>query len=370
VFNKKKWVALIYGNRWIAAKISHSRPYKLKIHRLAEFNNSQHLQDAQTQQTDKDALHYNLKKWLKAQRIPLRKLKIAISCPGVITRMITLPVLSEKDLEKLLTEQVDQYFTLNIAEYIVDYRILESIQEDGQQRLRVLLAAIPRARWEEYWNVWCNLGFAPKITDLAADCLARLYSRLELPTRKSANKPAESSRDIAIVDLSSERVEFILLEHGILFLYSDMEVMLEGLLDSVRDLDPVQRVIHSAQSDEQNGNAESSDSMAESDFDYEPESREQRLKREMEETLNPVFNTLVEFLNFFAARHFGKTVDCLHITGEYADLPYLGEIFERNLGILSKVGFPNDWQPKKKPKALNKTWMRYGSLYGLAIRED
>lgn len=384
--SRKKWLAVVRGKKWVVARISRNKN-KLNILRLDEFqhrtfpyqplNSDQETSGVQEtgEGTQEDYLSA-LKAWLKKRKVSLKKLELAISCPGVITRMITLPFLSEKDLERLLTEQVDQYFTLNIAEYIIDYRVLERVQEDGQMRIRVLLAAIPKVRWEEYWSIWDKLGFAPKITDLAADCLARLYPRLDFFTAKRVNNPAEAVRDMAIVDLNSERVEFVLLEHGVLFLYSDMEVMFEGLLDSIRNLKPAQQVeepVPAAEpNNEQNNDVPSNDGLIEFRPELEPETLEQRLKREMEEVLNPVFNTLVEFLNFFAARHYGKSVDCVYITGEYADLPFLAEVFERNLGIMAKAGFPNDWQPsyKKKLKALNKTWMRYGSLYGLAIRED
>lgn len=376
MFNRRKWVAVIRGEKWIVAKISRNK-LKLKIHHLAEFDGEapylKHVKDSEednnvtevAKQSEEEQVSADLRVWLKKQKVPLKKLDLAISCPGVITRMITLPVLSDKDLEKLLTEQVDQYFTLNISEYVVDYRVLEKIEEDGQQRLRILLVAIPRGQWERQWKQWSELGFSPKVTDFAADTLARLYSKVSKQgERKKSPVQLEKLQDIAIVDVGVGRVEFILLEHGVFFLYSDMEIQLDGLIEYANTLD--------------RGDKSSEPQSEEAAVDHlvselgQLELAEIGFKNEMEDQLNPVFNTLIEFLNFFATRHYGKSVDFIYITGECSDLPYIAEIFEKNMEIETRVGFPKDWRPYfgRKLSRLKKTWMKYGSLYGLAIRED
>jgi len=56
------------------------------------------------------------------------------------------------------------------------------------------------------------------VVDLAADGLARLYSQLALVAAKKKNPTdSEEPLDLAIVELSADRAEFILLEHGVLF---------------------------------------------------------------------------------------------------------------------------------------------------------
>ncbi|TWH60643.1 type IV pilus assembly protein PilM [Desulfitobacterium sp. LBE] len=353
MIRKKKWVALVHGQHWTVAKVSR-HGNKLKIHGLFEYRGEglapegmnmvteQEEVLGQTQAGQGAALGLRgLKQWAAKERIPLKKLNYALSCPGVITRMITLPVLSYKDLEKLLTEQVDQYFTLNIFDYLVDYRILERIKEEDQERLRVLLVAIPFSEWSKQWQIWEQLGVTPKVTDFAADSLCRLYSRL---SKWEENKRQASARDLAVVDLGADRVEFVLLEHGVLFLYSDMGISLDGL-------------------NEQDEAKERTEGVDGADRVYQSE---------LEDNLVPVFNALSEFLNFFASRHYGKTADQIFITGECADFPGLEEIFERNMGIQAKVGFPGDWMPvfNKKSRHLVNQGIKYGSLYGLAFRED
>jgi type IV pilus assembly protein PilM len=109
-------------------------------------------------------------------------------------------------------------------------RVLERLIEDEEMRQRVLLAALPKYQWQALCSEWEIIGFKPKVVDLAADGLARLYSQLALNGKSKKNTAElEAPLDLAIVELSADRVEFILLEHGVFFLYSDLEVSLNDM---------------------------------------------------------------------------------------------------------------------------------------------
>jgi type IV pilus assembly protein PilM len=369
VFAKKYWIASLHGRRWVVAKVSRRRT-SLNIVKIAEFNGEDTLplvsetdlaKQLESAKREEEYVH-TLRTWLKQQRVPLKKLRFSLSCSGVITRIIVLPLLSPKELDKLLTEQVDQYFTLNISDYIVDYRVLEKFDEDGQMRQRILLAAIPKNEWEKQWNVWQQLGFTPKVVDFAADSLARLYTQVSRRGEKAKKEQSELP-DLAIVNLGTDRVEFVLLEHGVFFLYSDLEIDLTGLEEYTKTLDNVEKNSKPSQGDSTQASPSGVRAL---------ELTEIWVRSEMEGILNPVLQTLSDFLAFFASRHFGKVMDEIYLTGEYSGLPYVEEIFERGLEIRTRVGFPNGWHPyyNRRSRPLQKNWMKYGSLYGLAFRED
>jgi len=377
VFKQKQWLAVVRGNHWIVAKVARHK-LKLDILRLSEFHaqfgfqsTNEQKQFSESELSAKDSSQEKkhlsvgekadlLKEWLHKNHVPVQKLRIAVSCPGVITRMITLPLISDKDLNKLLTEQVEQYFTLNISDYVVDYRVLERLVEDGEMRQRVLLAALPKYQWETLWAEWQELGFKPRVVDLAVDGLARLYSSLTLnTTKKKSTTEVGAPLDLAIVELSADRVEFILLEHGVFFLYSDLEAPLDVL-------DHVRIALKGTCKELRNGQQVEADDSA-----LQTAKLHAWAKTEVETTLGNVLQSLSEFFNFFAARHFGKSIDRIYLTGDYSDLPFIQEVFEGDLEVFTQVGFPDAWHPRfsRKIKTLQKNGMKYGSLYGLAMRE-
>lgn len=370
LFRKINWVALIQDNRWVVAKVSR-RKKTLRIHKLFEYKSverlpaelKQPMPEQPGQDNNSNEIGEQLKQRLKEERVPLKRLKVAISCPGVITRIITLPLLTAKELNKLLTEQVDQYFTLNIEDYLIDYRIMDQFQEDGQKRQSILLAAIPKYQWEKFHKEWKEIGFAPKVVDLAADSLARLYSQVGCSSKADPQNPRP---DLAIVDLGPDRIEIVLLEHGVFFLYSDLEVNLKGLeiyAEALRNVRPLTNISESTKDSTVKENELKLNSL---------EQTEIWAQSEMEGLLNPVLHALSDFFNFFSSRHYGKSVDSIFLTGHYSNIPLLTNIFRQFLEIDTQVGFPEGWHPqfKAKSKELQESWMKYGSLYGLALRED
>ncbi|OLN32232.1 pilus assembly protein PilM [Desulfosporosinus metallidurans] len=373
MFKKKQWLAVVRGNHWVVAQVAR-RKFNLNILRLSEFrpepvfaDSLEYLEEKAHEQTEGHQEEESstggrnassLKEWLQKNHVPVKKLRLAVSCPGVITRMITLPLMSVQDLDELLTLQVDQYFTLNISDYVVDYRVLERLIEDGEMRQRVLLAALPKYQWEKLWSEWEEIGFKPDVVDLAADGLARLYSQLSSRGKNQASKAeVEVPLDLAIVELSADRVEFVLLEHGVFFLYSDLEVALDGL-------DQVARTVTSQES-----RAELPEEQQ--DLELQTAKLHDWTKTEIEASLGNVLQSVSEFFSFFAARHFGKAIDRIYLTGDYANLPFLPEIFEKNLEVQTQVGFPNAWRPRysRRIRRLQNDGIKYGSLYGLAFRE-
>lgn len=374
MFVRTQWLAYIQGKYWVIAKVKR-RKNELRVLHLATFSGE--LPDQEINLPDKqgsaellDKIDENnenryamrLQTWLSQEKVPVKKLKISVSIPGVITRIITLPVMSKKYLDKLLTEEVAQYFTVNITDYVIDYRILKYFEEDGQKRQLILLAALPRQLWMSLWSLWEELGFSPRVVDLAADCLTRLYSRLGNLDQVSTDAEGGAfTSDIAVIDLGSERAEFLLLDQGTFFLYSDMQISLAAL-KSDADLYPVnprKSVIE--------GTETSEDTADSGDFTDADQVRKQKT----EDTVLPVLQTLDQLLSFFAARHYGKRIDLVYLTGEYADLPFLSEIFKENIEIDTVVGFPDGWKPLFSGQTKNaNNWVKYGSLYGLAMRED
>lgn len=369
MFSRKLSMAVIQGQNWTFAQVIRNKT-KLKVLRISQFSMGENYKDGLDVKSFENSSFNDsetsigsgssdlepivkLKAWLKQQKVPLKKLKLAFSCPGTITRIITLPKMSNKDLDKLLTEQVSQYFTFNIADYLVDYRIVDFFEEEGQKRQRVLLAALPIFQWKQFCSNLDSLGLKPTVIDLTADSLARLYGKLSILKKPLKQEDDLKGRalDIAIVDLGSERVEFIILENGLFFLYSDQEAALKGLKKM--------NVSKSTESDE-NDLLKVEDSLMSNSYEV------------LEEALTPVLRTIGDFITFFAARHFGKSIDKIFLTGELADLPLITELFETSLEVETQQGFPGNWKPDfvRQAQENQQDWMKYGSLYGLAMRED
>lgn len=391
-----KWVATVSDNQWLVAKVR-VRGLNVKILKLqflllkgtseeeTDSPESSLLLETRNLEESEDSAREKivdagkkLNSILRRKGISAGKLSLSISCSGVVTRIVTVPVMKKKLLEALFAEQLQQYFTLNVADYIIDYRVLKEVVEEGQKRYKVLLAALPREFWNRQWQVLQEAKVQPKAVDIQFECLLRLYGRLNKQIEaklkktkgeksqesgKSAN-PVGNSADIAILDLSGDRAEIILLEQGVFFLFSDVKINSHAMYR----LSIAQRQIRSkAEVLSRNSDDDSykeAQFLENSDPMYDP--------ADLENLLLPVMRNLSEYLSFFSARHFGKNVDLIYITGEYASLQGIEELFRANLEIETRIGYPEGWMPRFSRKAarLKVDPSRLGSLIGLALREE
>jgi Tfp pilus assembly PilM family ATPase len=238
---KKSWLALISDNNLIVARVAVGRNKVMKVTFLSEYKVSAESRQS-GEVTNQELAH--LKNWFQDQRIPLKKLKITVSSLGLITRVINLPRMSNDDLEKLIFLNANQYFTINIHNYIIDYRILVNYRENEKQMFKVLLAAFPKERMQKIWSFCQYLGFEPNVIDLTADCLTRIFSQLidnnqidnnqiksQTICSPESTQSASGSGNVAIISLQAKQIEFLLLEDAIFFLYSDMEFDMEATAD-------------------------------------------------------------------------------------------------------------------------------------------
>ncbi len=227
---KKQWLAVIRDNDLTVARVATGKNKEMKVLFLSEYRSARLTEQEPGEILNQDFA--SIKHWLDQQRIPYKKLKIAISSLGLITRVITLPQMSNNDLEKLITDHIDQYFTLNVKNYIIDYRILNKYRENEKPMIEVLLAAFPRMRVKNVLALCQYLQFEPMVIDLTADCLARIYANLadkSKALRSTDSQHGSFQGDMAIVSMHGDKIEFVLLENGTFFLYSDMELDIQTI---------------------------------------------------------------------------------------------------------------------------------------------
>ncbi|HHV63657.1 MAG TPA: pilus assembly protein PilM [Peptococcaceae bacterium] len=233
---KKQWLAVLTMQNITVAKIAVGKSQKMKILFLAEYRfREDEKGEAQSLTPEEFAA---IKNWLTRQRVPLRKLKLALSSSGLITRVISLPQMAAEDLEKLVTNNIDQYFTINVQNYIIDYRLLRKYRDGEKPMMDVLLAAFPKDRMQNILSLCEYLSFEPAVIDLTADCLARLYSSIVAGNTYKDDNKAESApfaADLAIVSMHADRVEFVLLEKGLFFLYSEQEFACREVLEQLKN---------------------------------------------------------------------------------------------------------------------------------------
>jgi len=111
------------------------------------------------------------------QKLKQKNVALSISGTSVIVKKITLPPMSEEDLEKQIKFEAEQYIPFDINDVYLDFHILSTQEHsaEGQQEMSVLLVATKKDKLNDYANAVREAGFLPKVVDVDAFAMENMY---------------------------------------------------------------------------------------------------------------------------------------------------------------------------------------------------
>jgi|SRR5579863_281322 len=117
-----------------------------------------------------------IKELLTEQRVKIRDVAISISGHSVIVKKITLPVMTEDELEESIRWEAEQYIPFDINDVNIDFHML-GVSEGGeaQDQMSVLLVAAKKDKLNEYTALVSEAGLNPVVVDVDAFTLENMY---------------------------------------------------------------------------------------------------------------------------------------------------------------------------------------------------
>jgi len=106
---------------------------------------------------------------LASMKIKTKKVATSVSGHSVIIRKITLPLMSDAELESSIQWEAEQYIPFDISEVNIDFQILGPDEKDPSQ-MNVMLVAAKKEFVDDYTAVLTDAGLEPMVMDI--DCFA------------------------------------------------------------------------------------------------------------------------------------------------------------------------------------------------------
>lgn len=384
---KKSWLAEVNKSEWILAEVlsDKRKDTRIIINQIEKINFSD--------SSDQNAPE-KLKELISKEKINAKNLKISLACAGVVFRIVSVPKMRINKLNQFIYNELDQCFSFDLTDYIIDYRIIRRFKNLGQDRISILLAAVPKVEVEEATAVWKSAGIIPRTVDLGLDCIIRLFKALfdrEAMINRNALVTEENYTPdhVAIVDFRHDKADLIIMSEGQLAHFSSMKIKLPCLYKTLDET-----------AAETAGAAEKISKLSQGSIEYElrgmiPEGNRQLGKKNserefileelfvpyypyahgnanFEETFESVIESIEAAFRNFTANHAGQQIQKLYIIGEYADFPGLKTLIKKELQINTASGYPGTWKPEfsESGKLLEKEWLSFSGIYGLTLRED
>ncbi len=142
--------------------------------------------------------HYKIKK---------REVAISVSGHSVIVKKITLPRMTESELEENIFVEAERYISFDINDVNIDFQILSTPEKDKDmgEHMEVLLVAAKKDLIDDYIAIVREAGLSPLVIDIDSFALENVYEM---------NYPLEIGDLVALCDIGASIMNINIVKGG------------------------------------------------------------------------------------------------------------------------------------------------------------
>lgn len=137
-----------------------------------------------------------------------RKVWMGVGNQRVVVREIALPTMPEKELRQSLGFQVQEFIPMPVDEAVLDYHLIEELEVDGRQMLRLLLVAAQKVMVDALVASATNAKLEPMGLDLVPFAMVRAVGAT------GAGMELERTGDEAVVDVGAHVTNIVVHASG------------------------------------------------------------------------------------------------------------------------------------------------------------
>lgn len=152
-----------------------------------------------------DPLVQAIKNLISNLKINNKNVSLSISGHPVIIKKITLPVMTEEELEPIIETESEQYIPFDLEEVNIDFQIL-NVNEEKPDEIDVMLVAAKKAMIGEYTDVIRSAGLKACIIDIDVFALENMFG---------INYTFEENEIIALIDIGASVTNINVAKDGI-----------------------------------------------------------------------------------------------------------------------------------------------------------
>lgn len=159
---------------------------------------------------DMGRLSNQLKELIRSEKLKAKYAICTIENSEIITREIVLPTADEVSMQNMLEYEVQQYIPVELSEYIVQSKIIESFTEKEVRKTRFLATAVPKELVSSYYYLLQELDITPAVLDIQSNSV----DKLAFAEMNSGDEMGFKDQSVAIVDFGYNHINVVLVEDG------------------------------------------------------------------------------------------------------------------------------------------------------------
>ncbi len=153
---------------------------------------------------DAGAVTDAVRRVLQSPKFKAKDVVASLSGSSVIVKKISLPVMTDQDLQESIYWEAEQYIPFDIQDVNLDYEVLTPPAE-RQGTMDVLLVAAKKDKIADYTGVVSQAGRAPVVVDVDAFALQNAFE---------ANYGADPGKVVALVNVGASAVNINIVAGG------------------------------------------------------------------------------------------------------------------------------------------------------------
>ncbi|HEY6001099.1 MAG TPA: type IV pilus assembly protein PilM [bacterium] len=173
---------------------------------------------------DKGAIVDALQGLLREQKVRRKQTAMGLSGHSVIVKKISLPEMTEPELEESIHWEAEQYIPFDIDDVNLDFQIIEGgSSEEG--KMDVLLVAAKKDKIDDYTDLLIQAGLQPTVVDLDAFALQNAWE---------INYEVAPGQNVALVNIGAGFTNICVLRNGMTSFTRDISIGGNNYTDAVQ----------------------------------------------------------------------------------------------------------------------------------------
>lgn len=130
---------------------------------------------------------------LANEKIKIKDIICTNNSTSIINREIVIPEVEEDEIDTVVKFEIQQYLPLNMNDYVIQYNVLGTIEEEGKNKFRTLVLTYPEKMAYNYYKLFTNINLKPVALDVAYNSINKLMNFAEKINDEDYNKEAATA---------------------------------------------------------------------------------------------------------------------------------------------------------------------------------
>lgn len=272
-----------------------------------------------------------LRENLAKANIKITNVIFTISSTKIANREVMIPMVNDNRIQAVIEANVNEYFPVDVSEYIISYSILNRINTKEERKLKLLVLAAPDNLIKNYYSFAQMMNFTIVALDYVGNSAFQI---LKKQVGQSVNLMVQMNEQSTLINV---------IDHEVLTLqrtipYGTMSVIHSILANKDLEADTDTKAVHLLSIEElinKKFNMEEEEAAVALAEVIENETRvnyESKLKEEITESLHYLINNVNRVLDYYNSKFQDRKIETIYIMGQGARFKGLNQLFQNETG--------------------------------------